>query len=185
MKAKSRILYILKYLWKNTDEEDFVTTNDIEYDKLMQRRNNLIEMRADGDIEKDLFREKKQEIENRLSHLTDDIIALQPKEEESFEENFEGKLLNLRKKLETYTGFEYSVIPESIVEAFVSKVWVSKDEFRWYLRTGNSQEEFSFENRIKIGSFTLSLDDAKKYQYSFSTRKRIYNWVDLNVSVWI
>ena len=29
------------------------------------------------------------------------------------------------------------------------------------------------------------LEDAKSYQYSFSTRKRIYNWEDLNVTVWI
>ena len=25
----------------------------------------------------------------------------------------------------------------------------------------------------------------KSYQYSFSTRKRIYKWEDLNVTVWI
>lgn len=29
IEAKSRILYVLKYLWENTDEEHFVTTNDI------------------------------------------------------------------------------------------------------------------------------------------------------------
>ena len=29
------------------------------------------------------------------------------------------------------------------------------------------------------------IDDAKKYIYSFSTRRRVYKWVDLNVSVWI
>lgn len=32
---------------------------------------------------------------------------------------------------------------------------------------------------------TLTIDDAKKYIYSFSTRRRVYKWVDLNVSVWI
>ena len=29
------------------------------------------------------------------------------------------------------------------------------------------------------------IDDAKKYIYSFSTRRRVYKWVDLNVSVWV
>lgn len=37
----------------------------------------------------------------------------------------------------------------------------------------------------KIASFTLTIDDAKKYLYSFSTRRRVYNWKDLNVSIWI
>ena len=38
---------------------------------------------------------------------------------------------------------------------------------------------------IKIGSFTLTIDYAKKYIYSFSTRRRVYKWKDLNVSVLI
>ena len=85
-----------------------------------------------------------------------------------------------------YTGFDYSVIPESIVEAFIERILVSKDEFRWYLRTGNNADsEFDPDDHIKIGAFTLTIDDAKKYIYSFSTRRRVYKWADLNVSVWI
>lgn len=73
-----------------------------------------------------------------------------------------------------------------IVEAFIERIWVSKDEFRWYLRTGNNAEgEFDPDDHIKIGAFTLTIDDAKKYIYSFSTRRRVYKWADLNVSVWI
>ena len=34
-------------------------------------------------------------------------------------------------------------------------------------------------------SFTLTIDDAKKYLYSFSSRRRVYKWVDLNVSIWV
>ena len=96
------------------------------------------------------------------------------------------KLLELRERLKEYTGFDYSVIPESIVEAFIERIWVSKDEFRWYLRTGNNADgEFDPDDHIKIGAFTLTIDDAKKYIYSFSTRRRVYKWADLNVSVWI
>ena len=96
------------------------------------------------------------------------------------------KLQELRGRLKEYTGFDYSVIPESVVEAFIEKIWVSKDEFRWYLRSGNgSSDEFDPDDHIQIASFTLTLDDAKKYLYSFSTRRRVYNWKDLNVSVWI
>ena len=83
-----------------------------------------------------------------------------------------------------HTDFDGLVIPESIVEAFIQKIWVSKDEFRWYLRTNRSGSAEEAEH-IQIGSFTLTLEDAKAYQYSFSTRKRIYNWEDLNVTVWI
>lgn len=36
-----------------------------------------------------------------------------------------------------------------------------------------------------IGTDTLTIDDAKKYLYSFSSRRRVYKWVDLNVSIWV
>lgn len=96
------------------------------------------------------------------------------------------KLQELRERLKEYTGFDYSVIPESVVEAFIEKILVSKDEFRWYLRSGKgSPDEFDLDEHIQIASFTLTIDDAKKYLYSFSTQRRVYNWKDLNVSVWI
>lgn len=92
--------------------------------------------------------------------------------------------INLFLQPDQNTDFDGLVIPESIVEAFIQKIWVSKDEFRWYLRTNRSSSAEDAEH-IQIGAFTLTLEDAKSYQYSFSTRKRIYNWEDLNVTVWI
>lgn len=125
-------------------------------------------------------------IGHRVAKLTEEIKGLQPEKEQTSNEDYSVKLLELREHLKEYTVFDYSVIPESIVEAFIERIWVSKDEFRWYLRTGNNADgEFDPDDHIKIGSFTLTIDDAKKYIYSFSTRRRVYKWVDLNVSVWI
>lgn len=137
-------------------------------------------------IDKEMFRSKKQEIEDRVAKLTEEIKGLQPEKEQTSNEDYSVKLLELRERLKEYTGFDYSVIPESIVEAFIERIWVSKDEFRWYLRTGNNADsEFDPDDHIKIGAFTLTINDAKKYIYSFSTRRRVYKWADLNVSVWI
>ncbi len=174
------------------DQEDIpdyteeIKHKESEIERLSKKRVNLIEMRAEGDIDKELFRERKQEIENRIAILTEEIKTLQPDETKQSPQDYMQKLQELRERLKEYTGFEYSVIPESIVEAFIEKIWVSKDEFRWYLRSGNgSSDEFDSDDHIKIASFTLTIDDAKKYLYSFSTRRRVYNWQDLNVSIWI
>ena len=157
-----------------------------EVERLMKKRANLVEMRAEGDIDKDIFRAKKQEIEDRIAVLTEEIKDLQPEKVPQTTEDYTVKLLKLRERLKEYTGFAYSVIPESIVEAFIERIWVSKDEFRWYLRTGKKSDgAFDPDDHIKIGSFTLSIDDAKKYLYSFSTRRRVYKWADLNVSIWV
>ena len=157
-----------------------------EIERLNRKRVNLIEMREDGDIDKELFRERKQEIEKRIEKLTADIQSLCPEETKQSPQDYMQRLQELREKLKQYTGFEYSVIPESVVEAFIQKIWVSKDEFRWYLRSGdNTDDDFNPDEHIQIASFILTIEDAKKYLYSFSTRRRVYNWQDLNVSIWI
>ena len=178
-----------KHIADQEDTPDYaeeIKRIESEIERLNKKRVNLIEMRADGDIDKELFRERKQEVEERMAKLTEEVKSLQPDETKPTHQDYTQKLQELRERLKQYAGFEYSVIPESIVEAFIEKIWVSKDEFRWYLRSGEtSSDEFDIDDRIKIASFTLTIKDAKEYLYSFSTRRRVYNWQDLNVSVWI
>ena len=178
-----------KHIADQEDTPDYteeIKRKESEIERLSKKRINLIEMRAEGDIDKELFRERKQEIEKQIADLTEEIKTLQPDEAKQSPQDYVKKLQELRERLKEYTGFDYSVIPESVVEAFIEKIWVSKDEFRWYLRSGKgSPDEFDLDDHIQIASFTLTIDDAKKYLYSFSTRRRVYNWKDLNVSVWI
>lgn len=172
------------------DKEEVVDNSDVirrkqgELEKLYRKRNNLFEMREDGDIDRDYFRERKEELDKKIDTLLSEIAQLTPKDPEKFTEDFGAVLKRLKKKLEGYVRCDEPKIPESVVEAFVEKIWVSKDEFRWYLRSGSKVNREDSE-RIKIAEFSITLDQAKAYQYSFSTRKRIYNWVDLNVSIWI
>lgn len=46
-----------------------------------KRLHNLIEMRADGEITRDIFKAKKQEIEDRLLAIQNELNQLQPQEE--------------------------------------------------------------------------------------------------------
>ncbi len=121
------------------DNTDVIQRKQGEIEKLMNKRTNLIEMRAEGDIDKEMFRSKNQEIEDRVAKLQEEIKGLQPEKELTSNEDYSVKLLELREHLKEYTVFDYSVIPESIVEAFIERIWVSKDEFRWYLRMETMQ----------------------------------------------
>ena len=177
-----------------SDQEDVPDNSAViekkaaEVERLNQKRKNLIEMRAEGDIDREYFREKKQEIEKRIAKLSAEIQRLTVVAEvKKPEVDDEARLHNLRALLAQYTDFDAHTIPECVVEAFIERIWVSKDEFRWYLRTGNGKRSGAeeFENRIKIAAFTIGLEEAKAYQYSVSTRKRIHKWFDLNVSIWV
>lgn len=166
------------------DNADEISRKEEEIERLNKKLANLIEMREDGDIEKEFFRERKREIEEKITLLSQSIKNLGQSQRQDKAEDFSERLSALKNKLSEYTEFDQLVIPDSVVEAFVDKIWVSKDEFRWYLRTNRDGSAADAEH-LQIGAFKLTVEDAKKFQYSFSKRKRIYNWQDLRVSVWI
>ncbi len=168
------------------DNTDVIKRKQDEIEKLNKKRANLFEMREDGDIDREHFRTRKNELEEKIEKLTAEIEALLPKEVKQSNEDFGTTLKRLKKKLESLSNCDGPKIPDNIVEGFIEKIWVSKDEFRWYLRNPSRNGiEYNEGERMKIADFVIDLEQAKKYQYSFSTKKRVYNWVDLNVSVWI
>ena len=177
---------------KDSEEDDFDIQRkrknlEERIEKLNKKKENLIELRVEGDIDKDTFHKKKNEIEVKLSKLQSTLYDIQKADVNKETPNdYTQKLQELNNRLKEYSDFDYTIIPDNIIEAFIAKIWVSKDEFRWYLRTGKEDtNNFDFENHIKIGSFTITKEEAQKYVYSFSTRRRVLKWFDLNVTVWI
>ena len=166
------------------DNSEIVEQKTKEADKLKKKISHLIEMREDGDIDREYFRAKKMNYESKLTVLSNEIFELSQTPINKIKDDFVGRIEDLEKRLSSYTNPDSMVIPDSVVEAFIEKIWVSKDKFRWYLRTNIEETEEESEH-IKIASFTLTLKDAQNYVYSFSSRRRIFNWSDLNVSVWI
>ena len=117
-----------------------------------------MDMRSDGEISKEIFLTKTDEIQKKMKQLKDDILTLQLKEEPKVERDYEADLARLRVKLESYTNFENeTVIPDSILEAFIERIVVYKDSFDWYLRinrnsynTTSKEYESEFEEAVSI-----------------------------------
>ncbi len=63
------------------DNTDVIQRKQGEIEKLMNKRTNLIEMRAEVTLIRNCFRSKKQEIEDRVAKLTEEIKGLQPEKE--------------------------------------------------------------------------------------------------------
>ena len=180
------------------DHSDTIARKQSEYDQLSKKLDNLIELRTDGDISKEQFRKKSEELEKRMDQLREDIHRLKPVVEEERQDDFSERLDILKKKLHEYVSFKKSdAIPEEVVEAFVEKIIASKDEFKWYLRVDPKAMKKGRKKLIElpdadedrehilIASFTIDLKMAKKYVYEFSTRRRVHRWTDLKVSIWL
>ena len=143
LKDTDRILQLAKeMLAKHLRDKDEAEDNtallekkQAELSKLEKRLNNLISMRADGEIDKAQFLRMKAEIDERMQAVTEQITKLAPPESSAEEiPDYDERLTILGDKLEQYLVFDSDEdIPEPIIEAFVEKIVVSADTFAWYL----------------------------------------------------
>jgi hypothetical protein len=180
------------------NNSEIIKKKESEINKLNKKRDTLIEMRSDGDISKDVFRLKSDEITQRIVKLNEEINLL-TKTEENIDENVIEQLGSLKKKLRNYVNFKKNeTIADEVIEAFFKRIVVSKDEFRWYLRSDDNvmrdnkkllylpeDKEDNLEDCKMIASFTMDLEQAKKYLYEFSTKRRAHRWQDIKVTIWL
>ena len=103
---------------------------------------------------RDMDAEELRQIDKLKSEIEELTPVVEPTEEEEID--YESKITVLRYALEQYTNFDTdSDIPESVIEAFVEKIEVSKDCFRWHLRGdfgGDSPIPMNVEGNRKKGA---------------------------------
>ena len=120
---------------ETVDYEEIIEQKKRQLAKHNRKLDNYIEMRAEGDIDKDSFTQKTSELRAEIRKLSDEIEALEDKQ------NYEPEIVDYKEKLTVlqyalvqYTNPDENDIPESIIEAFVEKIVAKKDGFDWYLR---------------------------------------------------
>lgn len=118
-----------------TDNNRLIEQKQAEAEKLNKRLHSLIEMRADGEITRDIFKAKKQEIEDKLLAIQNELNQLQPQEEAIDDATHDEKIKILKFYLEQSVNPDaMENIPEDVIRAFIVKVVVHENSFDWYLR---------------------------------------------------
>ena len=186
-----------------------------EINKLQQRLQNLVEMRADGEITREMFITMKQEVENELEKLQYDIKSLTPTETPQDNLSHTERLHVLKEQLEQFVmPNETDNIDDNIIKAFITKVVVHKNSFDWYLRFHNdtppielsvigkrrNQAQISSvcsqqhrqlltirgNNKfVKIQELEVSLAQAKEYIRRALDMKKINKWEAMRINVYI
>ncbi len=131
-----------------------VESNIREIDKLKARIASLIDMCADGDISKELFREKKAKIEEQIRSLeqSNDECRRELADNEdgnkaaarmdSLTEFIKMKALSARRR-----------IPETLIEGFVTGIRYDKGVFTWVLNP---------KLGLSTNELTVDMNDVKK-----------------------
>lgn len=171
---------------KKADNTDLIRQYNDERSKLQKRLDNLIEMRADGEITKEVFQSKSSEIKSRLVIIEDNIAQLGTEEEiKQNEYSHEEKIALLKYHLfQMVNPNENGAISDGILRAFVSKIVVHEDTLDWHLRF-NPNDSSESNQPQKIAEYTFTKEDAKNHLYSFSPQRRVLKWEDVKATVYI
>lgn len=144
------------------DHEAEIQDLEAQINKLAKRLDNLVEMRADGEISRDVFLQKKSDIETQINTLQNQLNSLKPnKAVVEDEQTHEQKIQILKYYLENSVEVKDDEdIPDDIIKAFVTKIVAHKDGFDWYLRflpkdnPHTINVEGKRQNTAKISSFS-------------------------------
>ena len=177
------------------DNTEIIAQKNAEIEKLERKKVGLIEMRADGDIERDYFLMRKDEVEKKIECLRQEIQELTPIDTRQKKENLVERLEALKQKLSEYTDFENTlIIPDGVIEAFTEQIIASDKGFDWYLKAvpdmvksfmDDTPDDETEKEWHELTQFDLTIEDAKAYVYSFSSRRRVHGWQNIKIRLFV
>ena len=131
-----------------------------EKEKLQTKLNNLVEMRLEGDISKEIYEEKKRNIKNQIEYCESSIIELSVGESGVTSTDFQKD--SLEKILKSEFNAIKGKIPDELIETFVDRIIVHEDYFEWRLK------------RLRVPIVCRATGNNKNKQLEFLDEK-LYN----------
>ena len=161
-------------------------------ERLEKRLENLLEMRMDGEIDKESYNKKRTEIKTKIEEV-EKLLA--EKEGEMIEEPAHEEIANsdierIGKILKESCDMTQKELDEKFVDQFVDRVTPCEDgSFKWFLNLGGTHDEikpqFNELDYIQINTFTIKYDEARCHRKSMGSYLRVTQWSDLVVKVYV
>ena len=150
-----------------SSDKDKVENNIKQIDKLKKQIAVLVDMCTEGDISREVFRQKKQKLE-------DQIINLEKTNNECKQQILESEDDKLKqRRIESLTEFikmqafdPRAKIPETMIDVFVDRIVYDKGVFSWYLNPKLGNETFKVDttdwkkSMLKTQKKTLPAHDS-------------------------
>ncbi len=129
-----------------SDDKEKIESNIRQIDKLKKQMAVLVDMCTEGDISREVFRQKNQKLE-------DQIIKLEQYNNEFRQQILESEDDKLKQnRIESLTEFirmkafdSRAKIPMTMINAFVDRIIFDKGVFTWYLKPKAGNETFDID----------------------------------------
>lgn len=119
-----------------------IECNISEVDKLKMRIDNLLDMCSDGDISREVFRQKRDLIERKISELEVSNNELRKQLKDNSDQNIKDKKVKkLSEFLKLNVFRDDAPIPDTIIEKYVKEIVVDKNNFIWKLNPSIDQDK--------------------------------------------
>ena len=146
-----------------------------------RKYNNLLDMRMAGEIEKDSYDEKREQILKEQQHLKKQLEIIGGETGLS-DDIYMDKVEILKYGLEQNFNFSTRHIPEEVIDAFIKEIIVCKDGFIWKLNlTPDDELKMQVDGRTNNYTVTqteLSSDMTQQHrQLSLRESNIIYRYI--------
>lgn len=184
---RNDILDNISAIYKYEYHEEVMENNEQQEEierataKLDNKLKNLTEMRMDGEITKDEYRQYKLQIEVERGKLIQERSKM---ETEHLEERKLGPANSVMKFLSEKIDFTAHRIDKDIIEKFVSRIIPrTESEFEWYLDF--DLEYRGVDEKELLWEFQIKFDEARAYRKEINGMLRANQWTDLTVKVFV
>lgn len=141
--------------------------------KYEEKLSNLVELRVEGDISKEVYEEKKGVFKKQIEYIDSELLKRDVKNS-AIVSNVKTQIQLLTDLLEKKYDVISGDIPEDIVETFIDQIVVHDDYFEWRLRTSTEPVLCKVEGNAKDNTIIFLENDSHKVatQYRLLLQKR-------------
>lgn len=148
---------------------------------LTEKVRRLIEMRANGEIDKDTYLTMKLKAEADKEQAQQELLLFDRNCDDSGYKNISEK--DVKVYLRQIASFKNTAIDTGLVEKFVTRIQVEREtEFSWYIDFDLNSK---IEKRIRNIEFTITYKNALKFRIARKEILRENQYKDLKVIVYI
>lgn len=129
--------------------------------KYEEKLSNLVELRVEGDISKEVYEEKKGAFKKQIGYIDSELLKRDVKNS-AIVSNVKTQIQLLTDLLEKKYDVISGDIPEDIVETFIDQIVVHDDYFEWRLRTSTEPVLCKVEGNAKDNTIIFLENDSHK-----------------------
>lgn len=158
-----------------------------ELERLKCRKERLLDMRLDNQIEENAFEEKRKKIQERTTEIEKKLGGRAKQEVMESAEDISSVIQKVKDMLENACDLEQKKIDGNLIEALVERVTPTEEGvFKWYLnRKATEDTVFDEKDYLLYESFCLGFEEAKAYRKQYGNFIRANQWRDLQVEIYI